>query len=186
MPAPPWTRCAVSSNAATAPSRACAGRCSRSLAAVGGGRGDLDALIARMTTLRTPVPGLQGAAARDPRAQADQRRAYHAAALVHLCHALQGRADEGGPPTCTPSLGRHRRLGADPTDQRLLEALKWAVQAAKRRARGFTRIVDHPHVIFLIAGKLDFRRDQSSCLTTHLKFNRALFSLHVRLVVLFF
>jgi transposase len=36
-----------------------------------------------------PRLGLQGATARDPRAQADQRRAGHAGALVHLRHALK-------------------------------------------------------------------------------------------------
>ena len=38
-----------------------------------------------------------------------------------------------------------------------LEALNGLFQAAKRRARGFTRMSTIRTVIFLIAGKLDFR-----------------------------
>jgi transposase len=38
-----------------------------------------------------------------------------------------------------------------------LEALNGLFQAAKRRARGFTRLSTIRTVIFLIAGKLDFR-----------------------------
>ena len=38
-----------------------------------------------------------------------------------------------------------------------LEALNGLFQAAKRRARGFTRMSTIRMVIFLIAGKLDFR-----------------------------
>ena len=37
-----------------------------------------------------------------------------------------------------------------------LEALNGLFQAAKRRARGFTRMATIKTVIFLIAGKLDF------------------------------
>ena len=38
-----------------------------------------------------------------------------------------------------------------------MEALNGLFQAAKRRARGFTRMSTIRTVIFLIAGKLDFR-----------------------------
>ena len=38
-----------------------------------------------------------------------------------------------------------------------LEAIKGLFQAAKRRARGFTRLSTIKTVIFLIAGKLDFQ-----------------------------
>jgi transposase len=38
-----------------------------------------------------------------------------------------------------------------------LEALNGLFQSAKRRARGFTRLSTIRTVIFLIAGKLDFR-----------------------------
>ena len=54
-----------------------------------------------------------------------------------------------------------------------LEALNGLFQAAKRRARGFTRMSNHPH------GHLPDRRqarlpyDQPSCPATQLKFNRA-------------
>ena len=40
---------------------------------------------------------------------------------------------------------------------RLLEALNGLFQAAKRRARGFTRLSSIRTLIFLIAGKFDFR-----------------------------
>ena len=48
-------------------------------------------------------------------------------------------------------------MGADPADQRLVEALNDLLQAAKRRARGFTRMSTIRTVIVLIAGKLNFR-----------------------------
>jgi len=40
---------------------------------------------------------------------------------------------------------------------RFLEAINGLFQAAKRRARGFTRLSTIKTVIFLIAGKLDFQ-----------------------------
>ncbi len=54
-----------------------------------------------------------------------------------------------------------------------LETLNELFQAAKRRARGFTRMSTIRTVIFLVAGKLDFRVTRRSWLNTHLKFNSA-------------
>jgi hypothetical protein len=74
-----------------------------------------------------------------------------------LRHAIQGRADEGScRPRATPS-GGHRGLGADPPDNGFLEAINGLFQAARRRARGFTRLSTIKTVIFLIAVKLDFQ-----------------------------
>ena len=54
-----------------------------------------------------------------------------------------------------------------------IEALNGLFQAAKRKARGYTRFATMRTVLFLIAGKLDFSRINPRGLT-HSKFNRAL------------
>jgi hypothetical protein len=46
--------------------------------------------------------------------------------------------------------------GAFARQRSFLEALNGLFRAAKRRARGFTRMTTIKTVIFLIAGKLDF------------------------------
>jgi len=128
-----------------APSRACAGRCSRMVPAVGRGRG---------RPWRPDRPDDQGSTPRlvykehcaRSSNQADQRRARHAPALVHLCHALQGRADEGGRDSCAVTW-KHRGLGADATDQRLLEALNGLFQPPSARPR-VTRMSTIRTVIF--------------------------------------
>jgi transposase len=137
---------------------------------------DLDALIARMTTVRTRSRlGLQRAAARDPRAQADQRCARHASALVHLCHALQGRADERSRGTRAQTSGGHRGVGADPTDQWLPGGSQWPVPGRQAPRSRLHAHVHYPH------GHLPDRRqarlppDQPSRRVTHSNFNRATF-----------
>lgn len=56
------------------------------------------------------------------------------------------------------SRGRPSSSGAAPkvVAHGFLEALNGLFQAAKRRARGFTRLSTIRTVIFMIAGKLDF------------------------------
>jgi hypothetical protein len=54
-----------------------------------------------------------------------------------------------------------------------LEALNGLFQAAKRRARGFTRLSTIRTVIHPIVGKLDFRAINPHGRSTHLNFNRA-------------
>jgi hypothetical protein len=70
---------------------------------------------------------------------------------VHRSKA-HGRSGQLDP----PPLRRH----LDPTRQTngFIEALNGLFQAAKRKARGYTRFATMRAVIFLIAGKLDFAR----------------------------
>jgi hypothetical protein len=88
--------------------------------------------------------------------RSDQRGARYDRALVYLRHALEGRSDEGGrrarapPPRGYVAWTRTRQTNG------FLEAINGLFQAAKRRARGFTRLSTIKTVIFLIAGKLDF------------------------------
>jgi hypothetical protein len=56
-----------------------------------------------------------------------------------------------------------------------IEALNGLFQAAKRKARGYTRFATMRTVLFLIAGKLDFAPDQTTRRIAHSKIKRALF-----------
>jgi transposase len=120
-------------------------------------RTDLDALIAHAATKRTARAWLYREGLRAIlRSQADQRCRRYAQAMVHKRFTLQGRADEGRRPHDPQTLRGHRRL--DPTRQTngFIEALNGLFQAAKRKARGYTRFATMRTVLFLIAGKLDF------------------------------
>ena len=76
--------------------------------------------------------------------------------MVHQCHALKGRADEGG----RQLIRRHFEgiIAWAQTRQTngFLEALNGLLQAARRKARGYGRLSTIRTVIFLLAGKLDF------------------------------
>jgi transposase len=119
---------------------------------------DLDALIARMTTVRTARAWVYKEQLREilERKQI-KRRARHAQALVHLRHALQGRAHEGGRRHGAPPPPGHRRLGADPA--RPTDSSKRSTACSKPpSAEPAASPASTPSgtVIFLIAGKLDF------------------------------
>jgi len=91
---------------------------------------DLDALIARMSTVRRAWAYKEQLREILERKQVNVVRDM----LGHWCtwrHAQQGRADEGRCPARAPPLGGHRGLG-------------------------FTRLSTIKTVIFMIAGKLDF------------------------------
>jgi len=60
-----------------------------------------------------------------------------------------------------------------PQVRQIRQALNGVFQAAKRRARAFSRFSTIRVVIFLIAGKLDFSAINSHARATHLKFKRA-------------
>ena len=51
----------------------------------------------------------------------------------------------------------HYSLGSDPQNNELLKALNGLFQAAKRKARKYTRLNTARTVMFLLAGKLDCR-----------------------------
>jgi transposase len=119
---------------------------------------DLDALIARMTTVRTARAWVYKEQLREilERKQINVVRAM----LQHWCSCVMRSKVE--PMKDVAALVRNHLEGIVAWAQTrqtngFLEALNGLFQAAKRRARGFTRMSTIRTVIFLIAGKLDFR-----------------------------
>ena len=119
---------------------------------------DLDALIVRMTTVRTARAWLYKEQLREilARRQINVVRGM----LEHWCTCVMRSKVE--PMKEVAALVRRHLAGIVAWAQTrqtngFLEALNGLFQAAKRRARGFTRLSTIKTVIFLIAGKLDFR-----------------------------
>jgi transposase len=119
---------------------------------------DLDALIAKMTTVRTARAWVYKEQLREilDRKQINVVRAM----LQHWCTCVMRSKVE--PMKEVATLVRHHLEGIVAWAQTrqtngFLEALNGLFQAAKRRARGFVRMSTIRTVIFLIAGKLDFR-----------------------------
>jgi transposase len=118
---------------------------------------DLDALIARMTTVRTARAWVYKEQLREilERKQINVVRAM----LLHWCTCVMRSKVE--PMKEVAALVRRHIEGIVAWSQTrqtngFLEAINGLFQAAKRRARGFTRLSTIKTVIFLIAGKLDF------------------------------
>lgn len=118
---------------------------------------DLDALIARMTTVRTARAWVYKEQLREilERKQINVVRAM----LKHWCTCVMRSKVE--PMKEVAAMVRSHLEGIVAWAQTrqtngFLEALNGLFQAAKRRARGFTRFDTIRTVIFLIAGKLDF------------------------------
>ena len=118
---------------------------------------DLDALIARMSTVRTARAWVYKEQLREilERKQANVVRKM----LQHWCSCVMRSKVE--PMKEVAQLVRRHIDGIVAWAQTrqtngFLEALNGLFQAAKRRARGFTRLSTIRTVIFLIAGKLDF------------------------------
>lgn len=118
---------------------------------------DLDALIAKMTTVRTARAWLYKEQLREilERKQINVVRGM----LEHWCTCVMRSKVE--PMKEVVALVRRHMEGIVAWAQTrqtngFLEALNGLFQAAKRRARGFTRLSTIRTVIFLIAGKLDF------------------------------
>ena len=119
---------------------------------------DLHALIARMTTVRTARAWSYKEQLREilERKQINVVRVM----LRHWCTCVMRSKVE--PMKEVAALVRNHLEGIVAWAQTrqtngFLEALNGLFQAAKRRARGFTRMSTIRTVIFLIAGKLDFR-----------------------------
>lgn len=119
---------------------------------------DLDALIAKMTTVRTARAWVYKEQLREilERKQINVVRAM----LQYWCTCVMRSKVE--PMKEVAALVRKHLEGIVAWAQTrqtngFLEALNGLFQAAKRRARGFTRMSTIRTVIFLIAGKLDFR-----------------------------
>jgi transposase len=119
---------------------------------------DLDALIAKMTTIRTAGAWVYKEQLREilARKQINVVRAM----LQHWCTCVMRSKVE--PMKAVATLVRHHLEGIVAWAQTrqtngFLEAVNGLFQAAKRRARGFTRLSTIKTVIFLIAGKIDFR-----------------------------
>jgi transposase len=118
---------------------------------------DLDALIARLTTVRTARAWLYKEQLREilDRKQINVVRGM----LEHWCTCVMRSQVE--PMKEVAALVRRHMEGIVAWAQTrqtngFLEALNGLFQAAKRRARGFVRLATIKTVIFLIAGKLDF------------------------------
>jgi transposase len=118
---------------------------------------DLDALIARMTIVRTARAWVYKEQLREilERKQINVVRAM----LLHWCTCVMRSKVE--PMKEVAALVRRHIEGIVAWSQTrqtngFLEAINGLFQAAKRRARGFTRLSTIKTVIFLIAGKLDF------------------------------
>ncbi|MEI7815336.1 MAG: ISL3 family transposase [Coriobacteriia bacterium] len=118
---------------------------------------DLDALIAKITTVRTARAWLYKERLREilERKQINVVRAM----LEHWCTCVMRSKVE--PMKEVAALVRRHIEGIVAWAQTrqtngFLEAINGLFQAAKRRARGFTRLSTIRTVIFLIAGKLDF------------------------------
>lgn len=118
---------------------------------------DLDALITRMTTVRTARAWVYKEQLRQilERKQINVVRAM----LAHWCTCVMRSKVE--PMKDVAQLVRRHLEGIVAWAQTrqtngFLEALNGLFQAAKRRARGFTRFETIRTVIFLIAGKLNF------------------------------
>ena len=118
---------------------------------------DLDALIARMTTVRTARAWLYKEQLREilDRKQINVVRGM----LEHWCTCVMRSKVE--PMKEVAALVRRHLEGIVAWAQTrqtngFLEALNGLFQAAKRRARGFIRLATIRTVIFLIAGRLDF------------------------------
>ena len=119
---------------------------------------DLDALIAQMTTVRTARAWVYKEQLREilERKQINVVRSM----LQHWCTCVMRSKVE--PMKEVAALVRRHLEGIVAWAQTrqtngFLEALNGLFQAAKRRARGFTRLSTIKTVIFLIAGKLDFQ-----------------------------
>jgi transposase len=119
---------------------------------------DLDALIAQMTTVRTARAWVYKEQLREilERKQINVVRAM----LQHWCTCVMRSKVE--PMKEVAAMVRKHMDGIVAWAQTrqtngFLEALNGLFQAAKRRARGFIRMSTIRTVIFLIAGKLDFR-----------------------------
>ena len=119
---------------------------------------DLDALIAKLTTVRTARAWAYKEQLREilERKQINVVRAM----LQHWCTCVMRSKVE--PMKEVAALVRRHLEGIVAWAQTrqtngFLEAINGLFQAAKRRARGFTRLSTIKTVIFLIAGKLDFQ-----------------------------
>ncbi len=118
---------------------------------------DLDALIAKITTVRTARAWLYKERLREilERKQINVVRAM----LEHWCTCVM-RSKVEPMKEVAALVRRHIECIVAWAQTRqtngFLEAINGLFQAAKRRARGFTRLSTIRTVIFLIAGKLDF------------------------------
>jgi transposase len=122
-------------------------------------RADLDALIARATTKRTARAWLYREQLREilERKQINVVRAMLAQWCTNVMHSKVEPMKE------VARLIRNHFEGIVAWTQTrqtngFLEALNGLFQAAKRKARGYTRFETMRTVLFLIAGKLDFAR----------------------------
>jgi hypothetical protein len=120
-----------------------------------------------LTSVSGPGPRLVGNAFRERRTEqigSHGSEALHALVWLHV-GSKQVRRDEYGRPLriVLPPVGERAELGGHITGlarsrqtSGFIEALNGLFQAAKRKARGYTRFQTMKTVLFLIAGKLNF------------------------------
>lgn len=122
------------------------------------GRGEIDALVSQLTTLRTARAWQY----REQLRQILQRKQVNVARrmLKQWCTNVM-RSKVEAMKTVARMIRRHidgivAWVRTRQTNG-FLEAINGLFQAAKRKARGYTRLATARTVIFLLAGKLDFR-----------------------------
>ena len=154
---PPSTRCGASNSAPTQRSKVCAGRCSRTTRLSRDQATDLDALIAQAATKRTARAWLY----REQLREILDRKQINvvSAMLAQWCTNVMRSKVE--PMKEVAAMIRKHFDGIVAWAQTrqtngFIEAINGLFQAAKRKARGYTRFQTMRTVLFLIAGKLDF------------------------------
>lgn len=120
---------------------------------------DLDALLAHLTTKRTARAWLYREQLREILA----RKQIHVVSTMWCTQVMRSKVE---PMKTVAQMIRQHFDGIVAWVQTrqtngFLEALNGLFQAAKRKARGYTRFTTMRTVIFLIAGKLDFQRFNS-------------------------
>lgn len=123
------------------------------------GRADLDALIAQVATKRTPRAWLYRENLRDI-LERKQINVVSAMLKQWCTNVLRSKVE---PMKDVARMIRRHFDGIVAWTQTrqtngFIEALNGLFQAAKRKARGYTRFATMRTVLFLIAGKLDFTR----------------------------
>ena len=122
-------------------------------------REDVDALVSRLTTTRTARAWLY----REQLREILNRKQPHGASALLAQWCTNVSRSKVEPMKAVAALIRRHFAGIlawtrSRQTNGFLEALNGLFQAAKRKARGYTRFTTMRTVLFLIAGKLDFSR----------------------------
>ena len=157
MRAKPWMRCGASSRGPIRRSKAYPGPCSRTKANSPDQARDLDRLVVQFTTKRTARAWLYREQLRDIL----DRRQFNivSAMLAQWCTNVMRSKVEPMKQVATMIRAHFDGIVAWTRSRQtngFIEAINGLFQAAKRKARGYTRLQTMKTVLFLIAGKLNF------------------------------